>query len=345
MKALTILSGVIFASMSLSLLSCSKQQKNAEPAQTTENRRPGNEFRTGVPTQEIWLSDPAVLADPATCMYYMTGTGGMQWRSKDLSTWDGPYKVIEPDTTSWMGARPMVWAAEPYLIDGKYYFFGTFTNRDTIIAENHNGRIPRRSCHILVGDKAEGPFRPISDELYVNPSVPTLDATYYCDRDGKKYLLYCEEWLINDNGTVEAVELKNDLSGLAGSPSVLFHAFDAPWNLKTDGVTHDSVTDGPFCFRTETGKLGIFWTSWKNGVYTTGVAYSTSGEMAGPWVQDQDPILPPDYGHAMLFKDLEGRWLMSVHSNINLPGEGDRKERHPHFFEVDLSGDKLVVKY
>ena len=304
----------------------------------------GRMFREDIPTAEIWLSDPAVLADPATQMYYMTGSGGMQYRSKDLMTWSGPYNVIEPDTTSWMGPRPAVWAAEPYLIEGKYYYFGTFTNNRTIIAENEHGKIPRRSCHILVSDKAAGPFRPIGDELYVNPNVPTLDATYLGDTDGKKWLLYCEEWLINSNGTVEAIQLKDDLSGVVGERIVLFRAFDAPWNIEKDGK-HNWVTDGPFAFRTETGKLGVFWTSWQDGVYTTGAAYSTSGTMEGPWVQDPEPIIPGDYGHAMLFKDLSGKWMMSVHSNKNLPGEGDRKERHPNFFDVDLSGDKLVVKY
>ncbi|MDO4497800.1 MAG: family 43 glycosylhydrolase [Bacteroidales bacterium] len=293
------------------------------------------------PTVEIWLSDPAVLADAATQTYYMTGTSGRQWRSKDLKNWEGPFDVIDPDTTSWMGAKPMVWAAEPFKIDGKYYYFGTFTNEKSIIAENHNGKIPRRSCHILVADSPEGPFRPIGNELYVSDKVPTLDATYFCDTDGKKYLLYCEEWLINDNGTVEAVELKDDLSGLKGEPQVLFRASDAPWNLKEDGKTHDAVTDGPFCFRTGTGRLGIFWTSWKQGVYTTGVAYSASGKMEGPWVQEAEPILPPDFGHAMLFQDLQGKWMMSVHHTKSI--EGGRMERHPYFFDVDLSGDKLVV--
>lgn len=341
MKKLTIIAIILLAAITMTTVSCSKKQANEAEQQTTEHRRPGNEFREGVPTAEIWMSDPAILADPATQMYYMTGTGGRQWRSKDMQTWDGPYDIIAPDTSSWMGSRPMVWAAEPYLIDGKYYFFGTFTNNNTIIAENHNGKIPRRAVHIFVSDKAEGPFQPIGTANYVNETVPTLDATYFCDNDGKKYLLYCEEWLINDNGTIEIVELTDDLSAPAGEAKVLFHAFDAPWNLKADGVTHDQVTDGPFCFRTATGTLGIFWTSWHAGIYTTGVAYSTSGKIEGPWVQEPDPILPDDYGHAMMFQDLSGKWLISVHSTKNLEQGG--MERHPHIFDVDLSGDKLVV--
>lgn len=325
------------------LLAGCENKQNASSSQE-QSARHGNhmhEVRHDVPLDSIWLSDPAVLADPVTHLYYMTGTGGMQWRSKDLKLWDGPYRIIEPDTTSWMGSRPMVWAAEPHLYNGRYYYFGTFTNRSSIIAENHNGQIPRRSCHILVSDKAEGPFRPMGEALYVRPDVPTLDATFFVDTDSLPWLLYCEEWLINDNGTVEAVRLNEDLSATVGESMVLFRAFDSPWSLNDAGTGPNQVTDGPFAFRTGTGRLGIFWTSWNNGVYTTGVAYSVSGKMEGPWQQLQDPILPGNFGHAMLFRDFDGRYMMAVHSNRNLPGGG--KERHPFFFEVDLSGDELKV--
>lgn len=42
----------------------------------------------------------------------------------------------------------------------------------------------------------------------------------------------------------------------------------------------------------------------------------------------------------MLFRTFEGKWLMSVHSHYNDRGH---YVRVPHFFEVDFSGDKLVV--
>ena len=41
------------------------------------------------------------------------------------------------------------------------------------------------------------------------------------------------------------------------------------------------------------------------------------------------------------FKDFTGRWLMSLHSHKDVRG---RYIRVPQLFEVDLSGDKLVVK-
>ena len=88
------------------------------------------EVRHDVPLDAIRLSDPAILADQKTKMYYMTGTGGLMWRSRDLNLWDGPYHVTQFEHDSWMGPRPMIWAAELHQTgDGKYYYFATFTNQ------------------------------------------------------------------------------------------------------------------------------------------------------------------------------------------------------------------------
>ena len=70
------------------------------------------------------------------------------------------------------------------------------------------------------------------------------------------------------------------------------------------------------------------------------VAYSTSGTLDGPWVQEKNPITPPNYGHGMLFHTLAGKLLMSIHSHTTING---RTRRIPCLFEADLSGDSLVV--
>jgi hypothetical protein len=90
-------------------------------------------LRKNVPLDSIRLSDPCILADHTSAMYYMTGTGGMVWKSKDLKFWDGPFHVAQTDPQSWMGPRPMIWAAELHEYNGRYYYFATFTNRDVKI--------------------------------------------------------------------------------------------------------------------------------------------------------------------------------------------------------------------
>lgn len=84
--------------------------------------------RRSVPLDSIRLSDPCILPDTQTGMYYMTGTGGMLWKSGDLRRWEGPFRVAKTDPRSWMGTKPMIWAAELHRYEGKYYYFATFTN-------------------------------------------------------------------------------------------------------------------------------------------------------------------------------------------------------------------------
>ncbi|MFI0430582.1 hypothetical protein [Mariniflexile sp. HMF6888] len=139
------------------------------------------------------------------------------------------------------------------------------------------------------------------------------------------------------------VTIKSDLSGSVGEGKLLFKASDSPWSREKDSKGNDrpnKVTDGPFLFKTGTGRLGMLWTSWIYDVYVQGVAYSESGTLDGPWIQEKDPITPPNFGHGMLFKTFEGKTLMAIHSHKKI---GEKTIRIPHLFEVDLSADKLVV--
>lgn len=299
--------------------------------------------KEAVTLDSIRLSDPAILADKDTRMYYMTGTGGLLWMSKDLKLWNGPFDIAETDPNSWMGPNPMIWAAELHQYKNKYYYFATFTNRKEKIDTVAGNIIERRASHILVSDNAQGPYLPMKDDIYLPADKPTLDGTFWIDKNGKPYMVYCYEWLQNGNGTIEKIELKPDLSGSIGDGKLLFKGSDSPWSREKDTNGNEKpnkVTDGPYLFKTGSGRLGMLWTSWIYDVYTQGVAYSKSGTLDGPWIQEKDPVTPPNFGHGMLFQTFEGKWLMSVHSHREIEG---KTVRIPKLFEVDLSGNKLVV--
>jgi hypothetical protein len=237
----------------------------------------------------------------------------------------------------------MIWAAELHAYQGKYYYFATFTNKNIKIDTVAENVIDRRASHVLVSNQPDGPYVPMEDPTYLPADMPTLDGTFWIDTDGKPYMVYCYEWLQNLNGTIEKIELKPDLSGSVGEGKLLFKASDSPWSREKDENGNDvpnKVTDGPFLFRTKTGRLGMLWTSWKYDVYIQGVAYSESGTLDGPWIQEKEPITPPNFGHGMLFKSFDDKLLMAIHSHKVING---RYHRVPHLFEVDLSGDKLVV--
>jgi len=251
--------------------------------------------------------------------------------------------VVKHDPDSWMGHDPMIWAAEIHEYKGKYYFFGTFTNRDVKIDTVRGNVIERRACHILVSDKPDGPYVPMADQEYLPANMPTLDNTLWIE-DGIPYMLYCYEWLQNWDGTIEKIQLKPDLSGSVGESVLLFKSSDSPWSKERDEtgeIIFNKVTDGPWVFKTATGRLGMLWTSWIFDVYTQGVAYSESGKLIGPWIHEEKPITPPNFGHGMMFNTLDGKLLMALHSHR--VGAGGRYIRIPRLFEVDVSGDKLIL--
>lgn len=288
---------------------------------------------------DISLSDPFVMADAKTNRYYMTGTGGRMWISADMETWTGPTSPISTTEATWMGATPQIWASEVYRYNDMCYNISTFTNSSIKIdADGH----PRRAVHILQGKLPNGTYSviPDGDDIYLPAEKTTLDGTLFIDTDGTPYLVYCHEWIQNGNGTIEYIKLKNDLSGSIGTGTVMMRAKDASWNTSP-------VTDGPFLFRTQTGRLGMIWTSWHGEKYVQGVAYSTSGKISGPWQQQPLPITPNNYGHGMLFRDFNGQLLMSIHSHRTIDASIQKWERHPVFFIMDDSGNELktVMEY
>ena len=101
------------------------------------------------------------------------------------------------------------------------------------------------------------------------------------------------------------------------------------------------VADGPFLFRTGTGRLGMLWSSWSNSRCAQGVAYSESDKLAGPWVQCNDPLIPNNSGHGMLFRTFDGKLLMCLHhQSLDSENPGPRR---PTLFEVDISGDEIKI--
>jgi hypothetical protein len=137
------------------------------------------------------------------------------------------------------------------------------------------------------------------------------------------------------NGSVEYMRLKDDLSETIGEPAVLFRGEDAPWSLpgKQRG---NHVTDGPYLIKSKSGRLFMIWSSFGTGGYTTGIAISDSGKLAGPWKQQAEPLFKDDGGHGMLFKTFEGPLMMVLHA------PNDRGAQ-PRIFRMEDTGETLRV--
>ena len=257
------------------------------------------------------------------------------YRSTDLKRWTGPVVVYEKPADWW--ADRGIWAPEMHAYQGKYYLFLTFDSSHEFPEQWRNWR-PRvkRASQILVADSPLGPFKPFSNEPTLPADMMTLDGTLYVE-DGTPYMVFCHEWVQIKDGTVNAIQLAPDLSATVGEPVRLFHGSDAPWAVKS-AEYGCFVTDGPWLHRTSGGTLLMLWSSFGAGGYTVGIAESTTGKLAGPWVQQPEPLYAEDGGHPMLFRRFDGQLMLALHS----PNESGREREH--FFEVEEAGGTLRLK-
>jgi len=81
---------------------------------------------------DMSISDPYILADDATKTYYLTGSGGGIYKSKDLKNWTGPYGAYDTRGT-WMEGINFVAAAEIHNVNGKYYYAASFGDRKELV--------------------------------------------------------------------------------------------------------------------------------------------------------------------------------------------------------------------
>jgi hypothetical protein len=299
-----------------------------------------------VSLDEISMSDPFIYPDEKSQTYYLIGSGGRLYKSRDLKMWTGPYSVIDLKGT-WMDGH-FVAAAEIHHIGDKYYLAGTWNDHNHLI-ENIPRRynVPTNQTQLLVADTPDGPFKPLVPEFEfcLGPgNWDIIDGTLY-QENGTTYMVFVHEWTQIIDGTMAYMPLSTDLTHRTAEPTTIFRASEAPWSKEMNSIGEATfglkmpgwVTDGPQLFRTQTGKLGMLWSSWGEHRYAQGVAYSTSGSIKGPWVQENDALKGDDSGHGMLFRTFEGQLLFILH---HAEANGPRK---PQIWDVDDSGDRLVL--
>ena len=302
---------------------------------------------------DVRIRDPFVLPDPATGTYYVysSTTHGIDsaeprkevvvYATRDLENWDPPRTVFEVPRGHW--GRETVWAPEVHRYQGRYYLFVTLTSADPLPTPDGRPQNLKRGTEIFVADRAQGPFRPLGNGPQTPPEWMALDGTLWVE-GGVPYMIFAHEWIQITDGSMDLVRLADDLSVAVGAPRKLFHASEADWvrcrgdlgELFQGRRYHAYITDGAWLHRTQTGKLVMLWSSYGPRKYATGLATSASGTLAGPWIQQKEPVFDEDGGHPMLFRAFDGRLLMAIH-------QPNRRVERAHFFEVDDSGDTVRV--
>ncbi len=292
-----------------------------------------------VQLKDMKWRDVCILADDQSGYYYMVGPGGKSvycYRSRDLLNWEDGRPIFTIPENFW-GDMDIVsiWAPELHHYKGKYYLFLTFDTRN-MFREQWRDWLPRvtRGSQVLVSDAITGPYKPFRNHSTLPVDMMTLDGTLWVE-DGIPYMVFCHEWVQITNGSMAYVRLKDDLSETAGEPVKLFHASEASWS-NTGKQYGNNVTDGPYLYTGKTGKLYMLWTSGSISGYTQGIAVSESGKLAGPWIQQDEPVYAKDGGHGMVFKTFEGDLMMVLHSPNN-------RDAQPRIFRMEDTGNTLKI--
>ena len=279
-------------------------------------QKPAVTMTAGHHTRREFLSrDPFILAWEANHTYYLyrsdryLGEDGKRHlcfaylKSKDLEHWEGPFPAFIPPKDFW--ATKDFWAPEVHEYKGKFYMFASMNS------ETH-----KRGTQILRADTPEGPFVPISEFPVTPAEWLCLDGTLWVE-NGKPYIVFCHEWCDFKTGpkavggTIEAMQLSDDLTTAVGKPVTLLRGADAPWIRERTNQHY--LTDGPFLFK-EDGELRMLWSTSGWAGYTTLCAYSTTGSLLGPWKNYDDIITVNDGGHAMRFKTFDGTMMTAYHA-------------------------------
>lgn len=285
-------------------------------------------------TSEIAIRDPYVLVYGN--LYFMYGTGAATtigygcYVSEDLENWAGPVNVFVAEE-GFDGTKNF-WAPEAHYYNGQFYLFATYYAEST----GHRGTSVFRSESPL------GPFEEISDGHITPKDWDSIDGTLYVDDGGQPWMIFVHEWtsMPDGIGDISAAKLSPDLSSFITEPVSLFRAKPVIWAT-------GNITDGPFVYKTKTGKLLMLWSTTGVNGYSVGIAQSLNGAIDGAWKHQPEVLYPfSDYfkydgGHAMLFEALDGRLMMAIHS----PNNGDAgKLTTAEFHEIIDKGDTLAIK-
>ncbi|WMT39579.1 glycoside hydrolase family 43 protein [Paenibacillus sp. D2_2] len=268
--------------------------------------------------QDIHIRDPFILTDSPNRRYVMYGTiGETAWTgqpvgfdayiTEDLIHWEGPVAVFRPNVDFWSDQH--YWAPEVHEYKGAYYMLASFKAEHAC-----------RATQILRSDSPLGPFLPYGPGPITPADWECLDGTLHIDGQGQPWVIFCREWLEVGDGQVWAAPLLPDLTARADEPVLLFRASEAAWSRAMhDGK--DYVTDGPFLYSGAQGELNMLWSSQGEKGYAMGKAISASGEIIGPWRQQERPLFAENGGHGMIFTALDGQRYISLHTPNDHPFE------------------------
>ena len=289
-------------------------------------------------TEELRVRDPYVVVYNDTYYMYRSGENSSIFvhKSSDLKEWDEGTVVYTLSKDSW-GIKDL-WAPEVHLYKGKYYMFLSLLGKSGL-----------RGTEISVCDTPEGMFTPLTNKSATPEERSCIDGTLYVE-DGVPYIVYSADWPFNYVkerdcyvGEIWAQRLTEDLTERVGDAFLLFKSDEAPCskipnicNYEGKDVTRYG-SDAPFLQKLSDGTLYLTWSPYPDKTYIVAAAISENGSIKGKWTHLDKPLFDGHGGHAMFFKDLDGKLKMCIHCPERPPFE------RALFLDVCEDGKKLKI--
>lgn len=280
------------------------------------------------------IRDPYIMPyDGKYYLYHSVDEKGMACRiSDDLENWSEAINVYTPPQ-DFHGFESWFWAPECHFYKGKFYIFTSVKSKKY---NNH------RVISAYRADNPLGPFEDICDGALSPTDWDAIDGTLYVDKMGAPWLIFVHEWtsMPDKNGSMVAARLSEDFTKLISEPTHMFYAKDPDW-------ARGGITDGPYPYRTDSGKLLMIWSNFVENGYAVGLVSSLSGEVEGPWKQeglfyakDLKAEYKMDGGHAMIFKKKDGKYAITFHT----PNHRNENEfEHLAVYELLEEGDFIKI--
>ena len=105
------------------------------------------------------------------------------------------------------------------------------------------------------------------------------------------------------------------------------------------GTVHGSLSAGALTttFTASQGLLLMIWSSFGKDGYIEAIARSDNGDILGNWHQDETLLFEKDGGHGMIFRGLNGKLYLTLHSpNRSL-------EERPVFYELKEKNENILM--
>ena len=288
---------------------------------------------------DIRVRDPFIVFEDG--VYYLYATTGATtysyYHSRDLENWEEGGVAFEIPENFW--AYRDVWAGEVHKYKGNFYLFVSLLGKNGL-----------RGTQIAVSDSPRGPFVPLISRAVTPLDQSCIDGTLYV-HEGKPYIFYSHDW--PDNyvekkgayvGEIWGAELEDDLTAIKGEPWLVFGSDESPISkatphrIKWEGKdTMRYGSDAPWVQKLTDGTLLLTWSPYLQNNYVVLSVISRSGSVFGPWEHLSEPLFDDNGGHAMFFRNADGKNVMCIHAP-----ERNMLER-AHLYEVAEQDGKLKV--